>query len=69
MTEGLNKNAITHREREVIQLIAEAQTNRQIAAKLHISVYTVKRHVANIFAKTGAVSRLDAVNKLYHQSA
>jgi DNA-binding NarL/FixJ family response regulator len=51
------------REREVIGLIAQAYTNRQIASRLGIAEGTVKRHVNSIFVKLGAVSRLDAVNK------
>jgi DNA-binding NarL/FixJ family response regulator len=51
------------RERDVLSLTAEALSNRQIADRLGISEGTVKRHLRNIFAKLGAVSRIDAVNK------
>ena len=54
---------LSTREREVITLVAEALSNRQIAARLHITEGTVKRHLRNIFDKLGAVSRIDAVNK------
>lgn len=54
---------LSTREREVIALVAEALSNRQIAARLHITEGTVKRHLRNIFDKLGAVSRIDAVNK------
>lgn len=54
---------LTARETEVLALVAEAKTNKQIAAELHISPGTVKRHLANICEKLRAVSRLDAVRK------
>lgn len=54
---------LTSREREVVALVARALSNRQIAVKLKITEGTVKRHLRNIFAKLGAVSRIDAVNK------
>lgn len=54
---------LTSREREVVELVARAFSNRQIAIKLKITEGTVKRHLRNIFGKLGAVSRIDAVNK------
>lgn len=57
----LPDEALTAREREVLQLMAEGLPNRQIAARLHISPHTVKFHVASILAKLGASSRTEAV--------
>jgi DNA-binding NarL/FixJ family response regulator len=54
---------LSEREQEVIELIAQAYTNAQIARRLGIAEGTVKRHVNSIFVKLDAVSRLDAVNK------
>jgi DNA-binding NarL/FixJ family response regulator len=54
---------LSAREREVLDLVAEAYSNSQIASRLRLTEATVKRHLANIFSKLGAVSRLDAVNK------
>lgn len=51
------------REREVLQFVAQALSNTQIASRMSLSEGTVKRHLHNIFAKLGAVSRIDAVNK------
>ena len=56
-------SALTVREREVLALVGEALSNRQIAARLSLTEATVKRHLRNIFVKLGAVSRIDAVNK------
>jgi DNA-binding NarL/FixJ family response regulator len=54
---------LSSREREVLDLVAQALSNSQIASRLHLTEATVKRHLRNIFGKLGAVSRLDAVNK------
>ncbi|MGW2724633.1 response regulator transcription factor [Streptomyces sp. NPDC001492] len=62
--EGAGRAAvISKRETEVLTLVAEALSNRQIGARLGITEGTVKRHLRKIFDKLDAVSRLDAVNK------
>lgn len=57
------QGALSAREREVLTLVAQALSNKQIAARLHLTEATIKRHLRNVFVKLGAVSRLDAVNK------
>lgn len=52
--------SLTPREREVLLLLAEGRTNRQLAAELFISERTANRHVTNIFAKLGVGSRAAA---------
>ncbi|MDG4765749.1 response regulator transcription factor [Solwaraspora sp. WMMD406] len=54
---------LTDREVDVLTLTAQALSNGQIAARLHVTEATVKRHLTNIYAKLGAVSRIDAVRK------
>jgi DNA-binding NarL/FixJ family response regulator len=54
---------LTSREREVLRMIAQAYTNRDIAAHLRIAEGTVKRHATNMYVKLGATSRIDAVRK------
>jgi DNA-binding NarL/FixJ family response regulator len=49
----LAETAISPREREIIKLIAEGNTSRQISQKLFISERTVHRHRANIMKKLG----------------
>lgn len=44
-------NVLTNREQEIVDLIAEGQTNRDIAQSLYISEATVKTHVSNILSK------------------
>jgi len=55
------KPTLTGREVEVIQLIADGQTSREIGEKLYISENTVKNHVRNILDKLGLHSRNEAV--------
>jgi two-component system, NarL family, response regulator LiaR len=52
---------LTVRELEVLQLLAEGQTNRQIADRLIVTERTVKFHVSSILAKLGAGNRTEAV--------
>jgi len=52
---------LTHRELEVLQLLAEGLTNKEIAQRLAISEHTVKFHVNAILAKLGADTRTEAV--------
>jgi DNA-binding NarL/FixJ family response regulator len=55
--EGLD--VLTPRELEVLKLIAEAYTNKEIAQQLVISVKTVERHRANILEKLGMRDRVE----------
>jgi DNA-binding NarL/FixJ family response regulator len=48
----------TNREREVVNLIMQGQSNKEIAASLHIATYTVKSHVHNILEKMALSTRL-----------
>lgn len=52
--------AVTPREREVLELLAEGLTNRQIAERLVVSEHTVHRHVTNILRKLDLPSRTAA---------
>lgn len=54
---------LSARELEVLQLTAQALSNAQIGRQLAITEGTVKRHLTNIYAKLGAVSRVDAIRK------
>jgi DNA-binding CsgD family transcriptional regulator len=56
-------DALTARERQVLSLVAEGSTNREIAEELRVSSKTVNRHVENIFGKLGVSSRAAAVAK------
>jgi len=52
---------ITPRELEVLELIAEGLSNKEIAARAHVSENTVKTHSSRVFDKLGARRRTQAV--------
>jgi LuxR family maltose regulon positive regulatory protein len=52
---------LTEREREVLRLLLEGDSNREIARRLIVSVNTVKRHVYNLCSKLGVQSRTQAI--------
>ena len=56
--------SITTREREILELVADGQTNAQVAAGLFISPGTVRRHLENAFLKLGVHTRTAAVARL-----
>jgi len=55
--------ALTPREIQVLELLAEGLPNKAIADRLHISDQTVKFHVSSISGKLGAANRTDAVRR------
>lgn len=57
------ESVLSARELDVLRLVADARTNRQIATELGIAEPTVKRHLTNVYTKLGAVSRVDGVRK------
>ncbi len=55
----LETEGLTERERQVIDLIGSGLSNKEIAARLHIAVYTVKSHVHNVLEKLALRTRLE----------
>lgn len=55
------RDALTPREREVLEMLAEGLSNKEIAWRMRISEHTVKFHIASIFGKLGASTRTEAV--------
>jgi DNA-binding NarL/FixJ family response regulator len=53
---------MTQREKEIISLIVEGMSNKEIAGKLNIATFTVKSHVHNILEKLALHSRLQIAN-------
>jgi two-component system response regulator DesR len=54
---------LSSREREVLDLIAEGATNRQIAERLFLSTHTVKEHTSALYRKLGVRNRAEAVQR------
>ena len=61
-TDARPHQELTEREREVLGLLAEGMTNAAIAERLVVSVHTVRNHIANLSAKLGAHSKLEALS-------
>ncbi len=59
--------ALTHREQEVLSLVAEGAADKEIAKALSISLHTVKSHTRNILAKLHVGSRYEAVRYARHK--
>ena len=57
--DSIPARAITDREEEILKLVAEGHSSREIADLLFISVKTVERHRANLLAKLGLRDRLE----------
>jgi NarL family two-component system response regulator LiaR len=56
----VSPEALTERESDVLRLLAQGQSNKQIARNLHNSEQTVKTHVSTILSKLGVQSRTQA---------
>jgi two-component system nitrate/nitrite response regulator NarL len=61
--EAARPEALTPREIEVLELVAEGLSNKAIAGRLGISDQTVKFHLASVSGKLGASNRTDAVRR------
>ena len=58
-TRVLEAVRLTNRERQVVSLLGEGLSNKEIATRLHIAVHTVKSHVHNVLEKLALRSRLE----------
>ncbi len=56
---------LSERELQVLQLLAQGQSNQEIAQQLVIAYDTVKRHVSHIFSKLGVTNRVQAVKQAH----
>jgi DNA-binding NarL/FixJ family response regulator len=57
---------MTSRERDVIALLSEGMSNKEIGQKIRISTYTVKSHIHNIMEKLALHTRLEIANYSYN---
>lgn len=61
--DGVLEESLTHRELDVLELLAEGLPNKGIAERLGISDQTVKFHIASIMGKLGASNRVETVRR------
>ena len=54
---------LTRREMEVLRMVADGLSNREIAARLSVSEHTIKFHISSVLGKLGASSRTEAVTQ------
>ena len=54
---------LSKRELEILNLLAQGHSNQEIAAKLFVSVSTVKTHIQNLFEKLDVKRRIQAIEK------
>lgn len=66
---AVGPDSLTQREREVLALLGQGATNRQIAQQMVISEGTVKTHIKNILRKLNADNRLEAIAKVHQHAA
>ncbi len=58
---GALQDPLTPRELDVLRMLADGLSNKQVALQLHISEHTVKYHLSSVFGKLGVSSRTEAV--------
>jgi DNA-binding CsgD family transcriptional regulator len=62
--EFVGRFGISHRERDIIEMMAKGFSNNAIAERLYISTLTVKNHVYHIYQKTGAGNKVQLLNMI-----
>ncbi len=68
-TQNTTKDDLTRREKQIVCLMADGNSNKQIARKLTIEVSTVKNHVHNILGKLGVKTRTQAATLIRDQNS
>lgn len=61
----LEAHGVTPRERQIAALLAQGQSNGEIATALVLSPYTVQDHIKSLFEKTGVTSRRELVARIF----
>ena len=59
---AITPEELTEREQQVLTMLAEGLSNKEISSRLNISTHTVKFHISSILGKLGAASRTEAVS-------
>jgi DNA-binding NarL/FixJ family response regulator len=69
MTEYFLDAELTERENEILDLLAEGMSNKEIADQLCLTMRTVKFHTGNIYTKLDVASRAEAIAWAWAQRA
>jgi DNA-binding NarL/FixJ family response regulator len=67
MARTANRGALTPRERDILGLLLQGLTNREIAGRLLISDATVKSHLSTAYRKLGVANRTEAALAVYRR--
>ncbi|MEM7603474.1 MAG: response regulator transcription factor [Verrucomicrobiota bacterium] len=59
-TEGVNLPALTQRQRQILDLLAQGHSNKEIAYRLNMREATIRVHMSNLFKRLGVTSRTQA---------
>lgn len=62
IVEGAESSILTNREKEILCLVAQGLSNREIAEQLFVSRYTVESHIKHIYCKLSVTKRTKAVS-------
>ncbi len=63
-SESLGLLGLTDREMDILLGIARGRTNKQIAARLYVSPFTVKTHLQHVYRKLAVRSRTEALSRV-----
>lgn len=63
----LKRNALTEREKQIVQRIARGMTNKEIAKELAISDKAVEKHISNVFEKWEVKSRVEVAARVVRE--
>jgi two-component system response regulator DesR len=58
-----SENPLTERESQVLELVAEGKTTKEIAAELYLSTGTVRNYISTILDKLGVGNRIEAISR------
>jgi DNA-binding CsgD family transcriptional regulator len=62
--EKIGRFGLTHREAEILRLVARGHTNKEIAATLYVSPLTIRTHLEHVYEKLGVGNRTEAVARV-----
>lgn len=68
-TNNVNPSDLTEAEERIARLVAESLSNKEIAARLYVSIRTVESHVSHILSKRGFSNRVEIARYIVDQSA